>query len=185
MLNYLAMLPQNKVCNHYHCSSHKCLINHQWLAHSAVAWPKAAANLEHRGCWGFKSCKFFWNHLECKRWRCSLMSLVGIFSLRFWKWFLLPDMVHEHRVSMPNIKELVSNWLWYDLLEVLAHAENGTILGWHWKIATKLSAMENEYRWVALVDWYPDKTHNATTNLVGFGKKPVCDQKDVKFYHYK
>ena len=74
----------------------------------------------------------------------SLMSLDGGFSFRFSKWFLLPDIVHEQKVSMLSMKESVSNWLGYDLLEVLTHAGNVTILGCSLKNAIKLATMEDK-----------------------------------------
>ena len=56
------------------------------------------------------------------------ISLDGGFSLTSLKWFLLPDIVHEQRVLMPSMKELVLNWLRYDLLKVLAFVVNTKIL---------------------------------------------------------
>ena len=57
---------------------------------------------------------------------------------------LLPDIVCEQRVSMPIMKEPVSNWLLYDLLEVLARPGNATILGCSLKNATKMAIMEDK-----------------------------------------
>ena len=60
-----------------------------------MGWPTVTANLEHRGCWVFKLCRFHQNHLECERQRFHTMDgeLTSTISSNVFKWWILPQVL--------------------------------------------------------------------------------------------